>query len=129
MFAQYRVMRQLFRDAMRCKGEKFCSVCHDLFVQAESVPFLSERCIIAFALARRSFELNGLAPAYLRKIVNSSSVGTMEDAMVTVLDYVFLVALFIVGAGICVAVWTYQRKQRQTKSTEPGATNDSQSNQ
>jgi hypothetical protein len=46
--------------------------------------------------------------------------------MVTVLDYVFLAALFIVGGGICLAVWMYQRK---TKSAKPGVTHDSESNQ
>jgi cbb3-type cytochrome oxidase subunit 3 len=49
--------------------------------------------------------------------------------MVTILDYVFLAALLIIGVGICVAVWVYQRKQRQANSTELGASNDSQSNQ
>lgn len=49
--------------------------------------------------------------------------------MVTVMDYIFLVAVFIVTAGICVTVWAYQHKQRETNSTETGATNDSQSNQ
>jgi hypothetical protein len=49
--------------------------------------------------------------------------------MVTVMDYIFLVAVFIVTAGIFVIVWAYQHKQRKTNSTDPGATNDSQTNQ
>lgn len=49
--------------------------------------------------------------------------------MVTILDYVFLVALFMVGVGICGGVWMYQRKHHPSRIENTTSKCDGQSEQ